>query len=144
MTWRGNFEGGRGPVEDMPDMCGGRYTQSDSALTASVQFGCRYVWCTAHWRNLANTTEPFRERRWCGLVSNFSDHLLNFQCFHWTKYISFDWPMRKAWYLTCFCRLACLHSLCYGVLVWLSTDRFSDWFNFYTVSQKRVSPNHQR
>jgi len=26
----------------------------------------------------------------------------------------------------------------------LSTDRFSDWFNFYTVSQKRVSPNHQR
>jgi len=140
MTWRGNFEGGRGQVEDMPDMCGGRYTQSDSALAASVQFGCRLMWCTLAQPGEYDWTVP-----WAAVMR---------PC------VKFFWPLvkfpmlslnqvYKLWLNLCAkhdiwhvsaclaCRLACLHGLRYGVLVWLSTDRFSDWFNFYTVSQNK-------
>jgi len=32
--------------------------------------------CGAHWRNLANTSEPVHVRRRCGLTSNYFEHLL--------------------------------------------------------------------
>jgi len=41
--------------------------------------------CTAHWRHLANTTEPsvtVRVLRRCGLMSNYFDHLIVFAILH--------------------------------------------------------------
>jgi len=52
---KGNFEGRNGPAQyTCPVMSGG--TQSDSAVLCGCQMRCTR-W-GAHWRNMANTTEP--------------------------------------------------------------------------------------
>ena len=57
-TWTGNFEDEKRPAQDMTD--GDRYIHSDSAGGRTVRCGCRFAVLdgVAHWRNLANTTEP--------------------------------------------------------------------------------------
>jgi len=67
-----------------PGMSGGRYTRSQSDLaadsTGTVQMPIGYARSGAHWRNLANTTEPFVFG--CGLISNYFGHLLEIRMFN--------------------------------------------------------------
>ena len=72
-TRSSNFEGEKGPTQDMPD---GQYTQSDSAggSTSTVRMPTGYTRRRAHWRQLANTIEPCM----CSgdaALTNYFDHL---------------------------------------------------------------------
>jgi len=67
-----------------------------------------YIW-GAHWRHLKNTTEPF-VWRWCGLMSNYFDHLLDYcyfmlsvpvQLIAWKDVPAMTYYMSRGTFSTC-------------------------------------------
>ena len=72
-TWRGNFEGKKGPAQDMRGYVW-RLIYSKRLSRGQNRYGADANWSVLdggeHWRNLANTTEPSVWRR-CGLMSSY-------------------------------------------------------------------------
>jgi len=54
----------------------------------------------AHWRHLANMTRTIHVRRWCGLTSNYFDHLLT----------DYNWPSLEVFLTGLFCCWSCRSS----------------------------------